>query len=180
MAEVKKAFNPEFLNRLDETILFTSLSDDDLLKIIASADRPDQQEPGSQADQDPAERRRGQVYSGEDLHGPQLRRAAAAAGASEVYRRSAQRGSDSRRRSRGRPSSRCTWAKAVSTAASFRSSRNRWRSWAMAPRSKKPPRRRRRACRCTSLISSRGRLAIGRRLATTSVLIRFWRDCLLG
>jgi ATP-dependent Clp protease ATP-binding subunit ClpC len=34
MAEVKKAFNPEFLNRLDETILFTSLSDDDLLKIM--------------------------------------------------------------------------------------------------------------------------------------------------
>jgi ATP-dependent Clp protease ATP-binding subunit ClpC len=33
MAEVKKAFNPEFLNRLDETILFTSLSDEDLLKI---------------------------------------------------------------------------------------------------------------------------------------------------
>src|SRR5436190_365548 len=34
MAEVKRAFNPEFLNRLDETILFTSLTDDDLLKII--------------------------------------------------------------------------------------------------------------------------------------------------
>jgi ATP-dependent Clp protease ATP-binding subunit ClpC len=34
MAEVKKAFNPEFLNRLDETILFTSLTDEDLLKII--------------------------------------------------------------------------------------------------------------------------------------------------
>ncbi len=33
-AEVKKAFNPEFLNRLDEVILFTSLVDDDLLKII--------------------------------------------------------------------------------------------------------------------------------------------------
>src|SRR5260370_19681309 len=33
MGEVKKAFNPEFLNRLDETILFTSLSDEDLLKI---------------------------------------------------------------------------------------------------------------------------------------------------
>ncbi len=32
--EVKKAFNPEFLNRLDEIILFTSLTDDDLLKII--------------------------------------------------------------------------------------------------------------------------------------------------
>jgi ATP-dependent Clp protease ATP-binding subunit ClpC len=34
MSEVKKAFNPEFLNRLDETILFTSLSDEDLLKIM--------------------------------------------------------------------------------------------------------------------------------------------------
>jgi len=34
MGEVKKAFNPEFLNRLDEVILFTSLNDDDLLKII--------------------------------------------------------------------------------------------------------------------------------------------------
>src|SRR6478736_2176277 len=32
--EVKKAFNPEFLNRLDEVILFTSLNDEDLLKII--------------------------------------------------------------------------------------------------------------------------------------------------
>jgi ATP-dependent Clp protease ATP-binding subunit ClpC len=34
MSEVKKAFNPEFLNRLDEVILFTSLTDEDLLKII--------------------------------------------------------------------------------------------------------------------------------------------------
>ena len=33
-AEVKRAFNPEFLNRLDEVILFTSLVDADLLKII--------------------------------------------------------------------------------------------------------------------------------------------------
>jgi len=31
---VKKAFNPEFLNRLDEVILFSSLSDDDLILII--------------------------------------------------------------------------------------------------------------------------------------------------
>ena len=35
MGEVKKAFNPEFLNRLDEVILFTSLADEDLLQIIA-------------------------------------------------------------------------------------------------------------------------------------------------
>jgi ATP-dependent Clp protease ATP-binding subunit ClpC len=33
-AEVKKAFNPEFLNRLDEIILFSSLSDEDLVQII--------------------------------------------------------------------------------------------------------------------------------------------------
>ena len=32
--EVKRAFNPEFLNRLDDMILFTSLNDDDLIKII--------------------------------------------------------------------------------------------------------------------------------------------------
>ncbi|MEX2262298.1 MAG: ATP-dependent Clp protease ATP-binding subunit [Bryobacteraceae bacterium] len=32
--EVKRAFNPEFLNRLDEVILFTSLSDEDLIKIM--------------------------------------------------------------------------------------------------------------------------------------------------
>jgi ATP-dependent Clp protease ATP-binding subunit ClpC len=32
--EVKRAFNPEFLNRLDDIILFQSLTDDDLLKII--------------------------------------------------------------------------------------------------------------------------------------------------
>ncbi len=31
---MKKAFNPEFLNRLDEVILFTSLTDDDLIQII--------------------------------------------------------------------------------------------------------------------------------------------------
>ncbi|HWR50984.1 MAG TPA: ATP-dependent Clp protease ATP-binding subunit [Bryobacteraceae bacterium] len=34
MSEVKRAFNPEFLNRLDEVILFSPLSDADLLQII--------------------------------------------------------------------------------------------------------------------------------------------------
>ena len=32
--EVKKTFNPEFLNRLDEVILFLSLSDADLIQIV--------------------------------------------------------------------------------------------------------------------------------------------------
>ena len=34
MTEVKRVFNPEFLNRLDEVILFNSLTDQDLLLII--------------------------------------------------------------------------------------------------------------------------------------------------
>ncbi len=34
MGEVRHLFNPEFLNRLDETIIFSPLSDDDLLRII--------------------------------------------------------------------------------------------------------------------------------------------------
>ena len=34
LSEVKRVFNPEFLNRLDEIILFNSLADDDLLHII--------------------------------------------------------------------------------------------------------------------------------------------------
>jgi len=34
LQEVRKTFNPEFINRLDETIVFRSLSDDDLLSII--------------------------------------------------------------------------------------------------------------------------------------------------
>jgi len=33
-AEVKKLFNPEFLNRLDEIILFNALTDDDLLQVV--------------------------------------------------------------------------------------------------------------------------------------------------
>ena len=33
-SEVKRTFNPEFLNRIDETIIFRSLTDEDLLKIV--------------------------------------------------------------------------------------------------------------------------------------------------
>ena len=34
LQEVRKIFNPEFINRLDEIIVFHPLSDEDLLKII--------------------------------------------------------------------------------------------------------------------------------------------------
>ena len=40
MAEVKRVFNPEFLNRLDEIILFDALTDDDLERIVDLSDRP--------------------------------------------------------------------------------------------------------------------------------------------
>jgi ATP-dependent Clp protease ATP-binding subunit ClpC len=33
-AEVKRVFNPEFLNRLDEVIVFNALTDEDLIQII--------------------------------------------------------------------------------------------------------------------------------------------------
>jgi ATP-dependent Clp protease ATP-binding subunit ClpC len=34
LAEVKKTFNPEFVNRLDEVIVFNALGDEELLKIV--------------------------------------------------------------------------------------------------------------------------------------------------
>ncbi|HZO99851.1 MAG TPA: AAA family ATPase, partial [Terriglobia bacterium] len=34
MSEVKRLFNPEFLNRIDETIVFNALNDNDLLQIL--------------------------------------------------------------------------------------------------------------------------------------------------
>lgn len=34
MSEVKRTFNPEFLNRLDEVIVFTALGDNELMQIL--------------------------------------------------------------------------------------------------------------------------------------------------
>ena len=95
MAEVKRAFNPEFLNRLDEVILFTSLTDDDLLKIIdLLVDQINLNLVAKQikirlTDEAAA------VHPREDLRGPQLRRASVAARAAEVHRGSAVGGADS-------------------------------------------------------------------------------------
>ena len=46
MAEVKKAFNPEFINRLDEIIVFNSLTDEDLEKIVDLLVRSNQRKHG--------------------------------------------------------------------------------------------------------------------------------------
>ena len=78
MGEVKRAFNPEFLNRLDEVILFTSLTDDDLLKIIdLLVEQINENLVAKQIKIRLTDGRR-EVHPGEDLRGPQLRRASAA------------------------------------------------------------------------------------------------------
>ena len=52
-SEVKKAFNPEFLNRLDEVILFTSLTDRRSDPDHRPAGRAGERQPGRQAGEDP-------------------------------------------------------------------------------------------------------------------------------
>ncbi len=46
--EVKKTFNPEFLNRLDEVILFLSLSDADLIQIVELLVAAAERQPGAE------------------------------------------------------------------------------------------------------------------------------------
>ena len=40
LGEVKRTFNPEFINRIDEIIVFEALSDDDLRRILDAAGPP--------------------------------------------------------------------------------------------------------------------------------------------
>ncbi len=87
MSEVKRVFNPEFLNRLDEVILFDSLTDEDLLQIIDLLVGPDQRDAGASPGADRHDTRGAPVDSREDLRRSELRRAAAPARAAEVRRR---------------------------------------------------------------------------------------------
>ncbi len=83
LGEVKRTFNPEFINRIDEIIVFEALSDDDLRRItrllVGPAQRATWSTGGCTLE---ARRRRGRLDHRGDLQGPVLRRAAAAAGAS--------------------------------------------------------------------------------------------------
>ncbi len=63
MQEVKRLFNPEFINRLDEIIIFNSLTNDDLGQDRGSDGRSAQREPGSQAADGLGYRRRQAVDS---------------------------------------------------------------------------------------------------------------------
>ena len=91
---MKRAFNPEFLNRLDEVILFTSLTDDDLIKIIdLLVEQINENLVAKQIKIRLTDGRR-EVHPGEDLRRPQLRRAPAAPRLAEVHRGSALGGAD--------------------------------------------------------------------------------------
>ena len=49
LGEVKRTFNPEFINRIDEIIVFEPLSDDDLRRIAGLLDRAAERAPGRPA-----------------------------------------------------------------------------------------------------------------------------------
>ena len=50
MGEVKRTFNPEFINRIDEIIVFDALTDEDLVQDHAAARRAAQPEPEGEGD----------------------------------------------------------------------------------------------------------------------------------
>ena len=64
--EVKKTFNPEFLNRLDEVILFQSLSDARPDPDCGAAGAAVEREPGAEGDHDFGDRGCEEVDSGQD------------------------------------------------------------------------------------------------------------------
>ena len=84
--EVKRTFNPEFLNRLDEIIIFNALTEEDLIQIVELMVAQLNQNLAQKRDHHHGERRREEVDSRADAHGPQLRSTSAASRAAEVHR----------------------------------------------------------------------------------------------
>ena len=78
MGEVKRVFNPEFLNRLDEIILFNPLADERSAAHHRSSGRPDQRHLDPSPGADCLDAGSAPVDSREDLRGSQLWRAAVA------------------------------------------------------------------------------------------------------
>jgi ATP-dependent Clp protease ATP-binding subunit ClpC len=94
--EVKRTFNPEFLNRIDEVILFQSLSDADLIQIVDLLVNAAQRQPGAEIDHHLRRRRRQEVDPRQDARRPQLRCKTAAPRSPALHRRPALRGADRR------------------------------------------------------------------------------------
>ena len=107
LGEVKRTFNPEFINRIDEIIVFEALTDDDLRRIMGLL--------VAQLNTNLTDRKlsisltsgSGGLDYRDHVQGSVVRRAAAAPGDSAVRGRSAVRGADPRppawRRGRGLP-----------------------------------------------------------------------------
>ena len=82
--EVKRTFNPEFINRLDEIIIFTALSDADLMQILELLVQQLNTNLVHKAITLSGQRRCQALDSREDGHRPQLRSASSAAGAPDA------------------------------------------------------------------------------------------------
>ena len=80
MGEVKRTFNPEFINRLDEIIVFDALTDDDLVKITRLLVEQLNENLKEKGDLHRHPRRRRALAAAEDAHGPLVRGAPAAPG----------------------------------------------------------------------------------------------------
>jgi ATP-dependent Clp protease ATP-binding subunit ClpC len=108
--EVKRTFNPEFLNRLDEIIIFTSLSNADLMQILELLVQQLNKNLVHKAITLSGDRRCQAVDPGEDGERSERMGAASAARAAAVRRGSAVGGADrGRDRRSGRRSLRCIW-----------------------------------------------------------------------
>ena len=113
LGEVKRTFNPEFINRVDEIIVFEALTDDDLRQDHVAAGRAAQRQPARPPDEDRAVARGQRLDHRHDVQGPLVRRPAAAPGDPAVRRGPAGGGAHPRAlagwRDRGLPGRRVSW-----------------------------------------------------------------------
>ena len=100
--EAKKTFRPEFLNRLDDVIVFRSFTKPDLIQILESGSG---QGAGAAAPQEPqaGAGRQGEGFSGGERLRPAIRRAADAPVGGAFPRRPARRGNPQGQPARERP-----------------------------------------------------------------------------
>ncbi len=94
--EVKKTFNPEFLNRLDEVILFQSLNDADLIQIVELLVQQLERQPGAEVHHHLGDRRSQEVDPRQDAGRPQLRSSSPAPRPAALRRRPAVGSADRR------------------------------------------------------------------------------------
>jgi hypothetical protein len=78
LGEVKRTFNPEFINRIDEIIVFEALTDDDLRRIMALLVKQLNDNLVDPQAEDRADAGSHRLDHRADLQGPLVRRASAA------------------------------------------------------------------------------------------------------